>query len=95
MPYGVAASPDGGIVLVSDQAGGSVAMINAKTLEIIARIRVGQYPEGIAFGATADEAYVANWFSDTVSVLDLVHKTESGQIKVGSGPRYLVALPVN
>lgn len=66
MPYGVAASPDGRLILVSDQAGGVVSMIDAKTLEITARIKVGQYREGIAFGSAADRAYVANWFSDTV-----------------------------
>lgn len=64
-------------------------MIDAKTLEIAVRIKVGQYPERIAFGPTADRAYVANWFSGTVSVLDLVHRTEVNQIKVGSGPGYL------
>jgi YVTN family beta-propeller protein len=50
MPYGVAASPDGTLILVSDQAAGVLSMIDAKTLEITARVKVGQYPEGIAFG---------------------------------------------
>ncbi len=35
-------------------------------------VRVGSYPEGIAITRDGRKAYVANWFSDDISVIDLV-----------------------
>ncbi|WP_425530527.1 hypothetical protein [Stenotrophomonas maltophilia] len=34
-------------------------------------------------------AYVANWFSDDVSVIDLASLRETGRIPVAEGPRSL------
>lgn len=52
---------------------------------------VGRYPEGVAVAGTT--AYVANWFSDSVSVLDLATLTETARIAVPEGPRSLVVGP--
>ncbi|WP_430911590.1 YncE family protein [Methylobacterium sp. sgz302541] len=91
MPYGVAATPDGSRVLVTNQQAGTVTVLDAGTLSVLGKVQVGKYPEGIAIDSGA--AYVADWFSDAVSVVDLASLTESARIPVGEGPRSLAVLP--
>jgi YVTN family beta-propeller protein len=66
----------------------------ASTLSVMATsgggksvIKVGGYPEGVAVSADGVHAYVANWFSDDVSVLDLGTQREIRRIKCPGGPR--------
>ncbi|KQT14597.1 hypothetical protein ASG40_04535 [Methylobacterium sp. Leaf399] len=91
MPYGVAASADGRLVLVTDQQAGRVVALDAATLGLQATVSVGRYPEGIV--VDRERAYVANWFSDSVSVIDLATLAETGRIPVGAGPRSLAVVP--
>ncbi|KAB1074458.1 YncE family protein [Methylobacterium planeticum] len=85
MPYGVAVSPDGRLVLVTNQHAGTVSVLDADRLTLAGTVAVGKYPEGIA--VLGGRAYVANWFSDDVSVIDLATLRESERIRVGAGPR--------
>jgi YVTN family beta-propeller protein len=88
MPYGVAVSQDGTRILVTNQQAGTVTVLDAAGPHVIARVAVGRYPEGVAIdGGTA---YVANWFSDSVSSIDLARLVETARIPVGEGPRSLV-----
>jgi YVTN family beta-propeller protein len=87
MPYGVATSEDGSLVLVTNQQAGTVAVLDSGSLDLRATIPVGRYPEGIAVDGSV--AYVANWFSDSVSVIDLKSLTETARIPVAEGPRSL------
>nr|WP_308620261.1 YncE family protein [Methylobacterium haplocladii] len=87
MPYGVATSADGARILVSNQHAGTVTILDANSLTLTDTITVGRYPEGIVVADA--RAYVANWFSDDVSVIDLATLRETGRIKVGAGPRNL------
>jgi YVTN family beta-propeller protein len=93
MPYGVAVTPDGMTLLVTNQHSGTLTVIDAQRLTISAEIPVGRYPEGV-IAPSNEQAYVANWFSDDVSVIDLTVCHEIRRIKVGSGPRNLVAYMV-
>lgn len=86
MPYGAAVTPDGGRVLVTHQGGGTVGVF-ADTDTALATIKVGSYPEGVAIGKDGTRAYVANWFSDNVSVIDLGTMKEIQRIKTPAGPR--------
>lgn len=90
-PYGVAVSADGARIVVTDQHAASVSVIDADALSITATLPVGKYPEGVAI--LGERAYVANWFSDDVSIVDLTSLTTVGRIPVAEGPRSLVALP--
>ncbi|MBB2962106.1 YncE family protein [Methylobacterium sp. R2-1] len=87
MPYGVSVSPDGARVLVTNQQAGTVTVLDAGTLAIAATVGVGRYPEGIVI--EDGRAYVANWFSDSVSVLDLATLKEVARLPVAEGPRSL------
>ncbi len=53
-------------------------------------IKVGSYPEGIAVTRDGRKAYVANWFSDTVSVIDIETAKEIRRIRCAAGPRVIV-----
>ena len=90
-PYGVAVSADGARVVVTDQHAAAVSVIDAETLSVVATLPVGQYPEGVAI--LDGQAYVANWFSDDVTVIDLAHLRVTGRIGVAAGPRSILALP--
>lgn len=85
MPYGVALEPNGD-VLVANQQSGTVSMLESGKTEAAA-IKVGSYPEGVAVTADGRKAYVANWFSDDVSVIDLETRREIARIKCAGGPR--------
>lgn len=90
LPYGVAVTPDAALILVTNQHGNTLSFLDAKTLKIVAAVPVGRYPEGVV--VAGGRAYVANWFSADVSVIDLAQRREVTRIKVGEGPRYLAAL---
>lgn len=87
MPYGIAVSPDGTRIFVTNQHAATVTVLDAGRLVIAATVGVGRYPEGIVI--KGGRAYVANWFSDSVSVLDLATLKEVAQLPVAEGPRSL------
>ncbi|HLH29934.1 MAG TPA: IPT/TIG domain-containing protein, partial [Terriglobia bacterium] len=71
-PAGVAIHPGRQIALVTNESGDSVSIVNLKTLQTAAEIKVGRSPsEGIAVYADKDLALVANTGSNNVSVIDL------------------------
>ncbi len=53
----------------------------------IAEIAVGEYPEGIEASRDGARLYVANWFSNTLSVIDAATLDVAREIPVGDGPR--------
>lgn len=91
MPYGAAVTNDGQSVLVTNQQSGTIAVLGTAGAPP-AHVKVGSYPEGIVIVAGGARCYVANWFSDTVSVVDLVSLKEIRRIKVPGGPRGLAVL---
>jgi YVTN family beta-propeller protein len=53
----------------------------------VKRITVGDYPEGIAATADGKRIIVANWESNTLSIIDAAELKVTGEVKVGDGPR--------
>lgn len=83
-PYG-AALDSSGEILISNQHGDSISVIDPATLIVSRVIRVGRFPEGLA--ADSGVAYVANWFSGDVSVVELSRAAQVALVKVCEGPR--------
>jgi YVTN family beta-propeller protein len=86
-PYGVAVSPDGGTIWVTDDSQNSVSVIDTST-NSPSVIKVGQNPLGIAFTPDGKYVYVVNnnWTDNSVSVIETSTKTVVDHIKVGSRP---------
>lgn len=83
-PYAVAFAGDKGFV--TNQYADTVTVFDAQSFAPFATIDVGFYPEGIA--ATADgRVLVANWDSNTVTVIDSTTLTVLTEIEVPDGPR--------
>ena len=84
-PYVVALTD--GLGFVTDQYLGAVTAFSLDTLKPVKRIAVGDYPEGIEASEDGRRVYVANWESNTVSVIDVARLAVEREIDVGDGPR--------
>ncbi len=67
-PYAAALSPDGATLAVSEWGGRSVALLDARTLALQARVAVGAHPTALVY-APDGRLFVANAGSTTVSVV--------------------------
>ena len=65
---------------------GSVSVINATTLTVIANITVGLNPVGVAVSPDGAFAYVTNFGSNIVSVINTITLTVVANIAVGMSP---------
>ena len=102
-PYGIAATPDGSEVWVTESGTNTVSVIptgGSAPNKIAGNVVVGVYPHGIAITPDGTTAYIANTGpntgpggSDTVSVVDVSSQTETGTISVGEGPQVVTVSP--
>jgi YVTN family beta-propeller protein len=53
----------------------------------VAVIDTGEYPEGIDTSADGRRVVVANWFSNSLTVIDSESLETIGEIATGDGPR--------
>jgi YVTN family beta-propeller protein len=85
-PFGAAIAPGGRIGLVTNEASGTLSMIDLERAEKIADVRVGaplSHPQGVVVDATGRRAYVAVSGSDDVTVVDLRQRKVLRVISVG------------
>jgi len=54
---------------------------------VVETIDVGEYPEGIMPSFNGETLIVANWFSNSISILNAKTLEVVGEIDVGDGPR--------
>ncbi|MGH2894944.1 MAG: beta-propeller fold lactonase family protein [Solirubrobacteraceae bacterium] len=95
-PFGVAATPDGSQVWVTESGTNTVSVIptgGSAPNKIASTIVVGIYPHGIAITPDGTTAYVANTGpntgpggSETVSVIDVASQKVTGTVSVGEAP---------
>jgi gliding motility-associated-like protein len=98
LPAGVAVSPDGTKVYVTNNNNrtiglevGSVSVINAVTNTVSSVVTVGNNPIGVAVGPDGKNVYVANSTGNFVSVIDAATNTVVRQISGVSGALSIVA----
>jgi len=92
-PGGIAVWKKSGILLVADKSPeGHVHQISLKTGEIKKSIRVGHTPDAIIITPDERQLFVANRFSNTVSVIDLDNNIVTKTIPVDRDP---VALAIS
>lgn len=96
LPYGVATSPDGSHVYVTNSGSNSVSVIDTATNSVVATVSVGTYPYGVAISPDGKYVYVANACGagascsgspqGTVSVIDAATDAVTATITVGQDP---------
>ena len=71
LPSALAATPDGRLLLVTDQGDDNLAVLAAATDHLITRIPTGVEPDAVAVSPDGTIALVANVDDDTVTPVDL------------------------
>ncbi|HEY0407331.1 MAG TPA: hypothetical protein VGC89_16480, partial [Pyrinomonadaceae bacterium] len=83
-PADIARGADGALY-VAATGSGKVGVLDA-TGAVVTRINVGQGPTGLALHPRRKLLYVLNRFDETLSIVDLNTKTETGQVSIGFNP---------
>jgi phospholipase C len=94
-PHGVAVSPDGSHVYVTDSENDAVVVLDGASLRVRGVIPVGNTPWNTAFSADGTAAYVTNANSDSVSVIDTATRRVSATIALGAGNHIPTAIALN
>lgn len=78
-PYGIAVTPDGSKVYVSNSTGGSVSVIDTATRAVTNTItsNIGSTPVGIAINPSGTTAYVGNYTAGVITAIDIATNTTS------------------
>jgi YVTN family beta-propeller protein len=85
-PNRVATSPDGTRAYVTDTNTGTLSVIDTATGTVVGAIPIGGPVLGIAGSPDGHTAYVSQFFmGSVVTVVDLDHGTDEGDITVGGG----------
>lgn len=84
-PYGIAFAQ--GRAFVTNQYADSLSVIALDRLAVTRTLDVGEYPEGVGVGGPDGPVVVANWFSNTVTLIDPSSLAVLGEIPTGDGPR--------
>ena len=73
---------------VSNQYADTVTVFDLKTLKPTATIEVGEYPEGIDASSDGRHVVVANWFSNSLTIIDAKSLEAVRNVALGGdGPR--------
>jgi len=84
-PYGIAFA--GGRAFATDQYADTVSVYRLSDFSRTETLEVGEAPEGIDVTPDGSMIVLANWFSNTVSLIDPASLDVVGEIGTGDGPR--------
>ena len=85
-PMRLRVSPDGSKLYASTGRGGTVAVVDTNSFNVIGSIKVGQRPWGIILSPDGKYLFSANGPSNDVSVVDLAAGKEIHRVKAGNSP---------
>ena len=89
-PLDLQLSFDGSKIFVVCEGSDSVLAVDTRTRRVVAQVKVGQKPKGIALAPNGKTLYVANEWSDTISEIDAATFSVRRTLKAGWGPTSLV-----
>jgi YVTN family beta-propeller protein len=92
--HGLELSPDGRELWVTSLADSGVYVYDIATRKLSEEIHTGLCPNWIAFSPDGRYCCVSNSGSDDCSIIDTRTRREVARIKVGKGPKRLVAVDV-
>ena len=97
-PWGVAVTPDGAFVYVTNAADNTVSIITTGSNTVVTTFPVGTKPLGVAFTPEGNFAYVVNATSNDVSVIATADNKLVAPVAVGNQPsafgRFIVSAPI-
>ncbi|MGD0923427.1 MAG: beta-propeller fold lactonase family protein [Terriglobia bacterium] len=79
-------SPDGQRLYVVCEGNDSVLAVDVRSGRVVAQVKVGHKPKGIALAPNGKTLYVSNEWSDTVSEIDAASFQVRRTLKAGWGP---------
>jgi len=85
-PMRLRTSADGSKLYASTGRGGTVAVLDTKSFDVLANIPVGKRPWGIVLSPDGKYLFSANGPSNDVSVVDLAAQREIAKVKAGESP---------
>jgi YVTN family beta-propeller protein len=92
-PFGVAVTPNGQAVYVTNNGDNTVSVIDALHLTVIKTITVGSGPYGVVVTPNGAKVYVANRGTNTVSVIDTASNSVVATVTVGANPYGVAVTP--
>ena len=92
-PHGVAVSPDGSRVYVTNEYSDSLSVIDTATNTVIATVPVGSFPEGVAVSPDGSKVYVVNANSNNVSVVNTSTNNVTASVSVEIWPIEVAVSP--
>ncbi|MGH2521392.1 MAG: beta-propeller fold lactonase family protein [Anaerolineales bacterium] len=87
----LALSPDGALLAAVNPDSGSVTLVDARTLAVLAEVPVGDDPHTASFTPDGSQLLITNYGSGTLSFVDVPAARAIGEIVVGGQPYGVVA----
>ena len=94
-PFGVAITPNGNEVYVTNQGDGTVSVINTNTLTVVATIPTGNLCQRVVITRDGTKVFVQNGFSDTVSAINTATHMVIATLPTGHQPWTILLSPNN
>jgi len=92
--HGLELSPDGKELWVTSLADAGVYVYDVGTKKLSKEIPTGKCPNWVAFSPDGQYCFVSNSDSDDCSTIDTLRRQEVARIRVGKGPKRLLAVNV-
>ena len=93
-PSGICFAPDGSFLCITENsANGKVHIVSVLTGKTIKTITVGAYPSTVCINRQGTQAWVANRFSNDISLIDLRKQKEVKRLPVLREPKSLALSP--
>ena len=88
--HGIAVAPDLGRAFVSDGRANKAAIVDLKTLKIVASVETGENPDAILYEPAHQEVYTFNGRGKSATVIDAVSGTVKATIALPGKPEFAV-----
>lgn len=92
-PTGVAVTPDGAKIYVTNRLDNTVSVIDTGTNLVTTTIAVGLEPAGLAISPDNSRVFVVNTRGNSVSVIDVALDMVVDTVAVGNGPESIAVSP--
>jgi len=92
--HGLGLTPDGHQLWVTSLADGLVYVYDVRSMRLLGKVAVGKCPNWITFSPDGRYCCVSNSDSNDCSILDTRTRQEVARVKVGKGPKRLLAVSV-